>query len=93
MEKPESRIGSVVQALLLTLREHIGYESIPDVMSKGANNGTRLDVAPCSQGEPFEADHGVATPVCEPVVTGYDAMECRTRWLVREQRPPCAPRV
>ena len=43
-------------------------------MGEGAYNGTRLDISPCSQGEPFEADHGVATPVCEPMVTGYDAM-------------------
>src|SRR2546425_702521 len=72
MEEPECRVSGMIQALLSTFREHVWHQTVADVSGKGAQDPARLGVTPGDQGEPFEADHGIAAPIVKPVVTSDD---------------------
>src|SRR5882672_9867933 len=84
MEEPECRVSGMIQALLSALREHVWYETVVDVPSKGAQDPARLGVTPGDQGEPFEADHGIAAPIVKPVVASDDGAH-----LVASRVGPC----
>src|SRR6266446_10745032 len=72
MEEPECRVSGMIQALLSTLRKHVWQQTVADIASEGAQDPARLGVAPGDQGEPFEADHGIAAPIVKPVVASDD---------------------
>ena len=70
VEEPERRVGRVVQALLLALGEHVGDQAVLNVVGERAEDVARFRGSAGGEGQPFEADHGVAAPVGEPVVAG-----------------------
>src|SRR5262249_35617617 len=91
MEIPQRGIGCVVSAFVLALWEHVGDQAIFDVVREGAKNITGFEMASRREAEPLEADHGVASPIREPVIARNDCADIITRGV----RPggvsyPCA---
>ena len=72
VEEPKCRVGRVIQALRLALREQIRNQSVTHVMGEGAEDSSRHLVPARAEAQAFEADHRVAPPVGEPVVAGDD---------------------
>ena len=72
VKEPERRVGRVIQPFLRALRKHVRDEAIPDVMPEGAEDVAGLPLAARAQGQPLEADHRVAAPVGEPMITSDD---------------------
>ena len=72
VEEPERGVGRVIEAFLLALGEHIGDQAVADVVGEGAQDVAGLAVPAGRQRQAFQADHGVAAPVGEPVVAGDD---------------------
>ena len=72
VEEPERGVGGVVESLLLALGEEVGDEAVADVVGEGAEDVAGLAVPAGAEGQPLQADHGVAAPVGEPVVAGDD---------------------
>src|SRR5205823_8532300 len=70
MKIPQGGIGRVVQTLLLALRKQVRDQTFVDVMRERPQNVSCLDVAARSQGQSLEADHGVAAPICKPMIAG-----------------------
>ena len=75
MEEPEGRIGRVIEAVLLTFREHIRDQAVADVASKHPEDVAGLGRPTGRQRQPFETDHRVAAPVREPGVAGDDGVD------------------
>src|ERR1043166_8720725 len=72
MKEPQRRVGGVVESLRFAFGKQIRDQAIANVMGEGAKNVARFSMPPGHQRESFEADHGVAAPVGEPVVAGDD---------------------
>src|SRR5262245_17281356 len=72
MEVPERRVRGVIQALVLMLWEHVWYQAIANVMRKRPENVACFYMTTGAQSQAFEADHGVAAPVCKPVISRAD---------------------
>ena len=70
VEEPERRIRGVVQALLGSLRKHVRNQPVAHVVAERPQDVARLALPARAEREPFEADHGVAAPIREPVVAG-----------------------
>ena len=83
VEEPEGGVGGVVEPLGPPVGEEVGDQAVADVVGEGAEDVAGLVVPPGRQGQPFEADHGVAAPVGEPVVAGDDGADL----LARGMRP------
>src|SRR5262245_45051148 len=82
MEVPQSGIRCVVQAFVLAFGEHLGYPSIFDVVRESAENIPGFRMASGGQRQPLEADHRVASPIREPVITRdhrANIVACRLR--------------
>src|SRR3954468_661785 len=69
MKKPKARVGRMVKTIVLSLRKHVRYQPILHVMGKRPQYPASFCEAPGSQRQSFEADHGVAAPIREPVIT------------------------
>ena len=72
MEEPERGVGRVVFSLFRNIRKHVRDQSVPNVIGKCAQDVTCLQPSASRQGQPLEADHGIAAPVGEPMVSGDD---------------------
>ena len=72
VEEPERRVRRVIEAFLLPLGEHVRDQAVADVVRGRSQDVPSLDVAARRERQPFEADHRVAAPVGEPVVSGDD---------------------
>ncbi len=72
VEEPQRGVGRVIQPIVLPFRKEVGDEPVPDVRGERAQDVARLAVPSRGEGQPFEADHRVAAPVREPVITGDD---------------------
>src|ERR1043165_4664247 len=72
VEEPERRVGSVVEALVRAVGEHVGDEAVAYVLAEGSENPAGLAEAARGEGDTFQTYHRVAAPVCEPVVAGDD---------------------
>src|SRR4051812_35489545 len=70
MEIPQCGVRGVVEPLPFALGKKIRYQSVTNVVAEGAEDIACFDLATRGKGEAFEADHGVAAPVGEPVVAG-----------------------
>ena len=57
---------------MLAVGKHVGEEPVAHVAGKRPQDETRFPLAAGGQREPFEADHRVASPVGEPVITRDD---------------------
>ena len=83
VKEPQRGVGGVVESFALALGEHVGNESVADIVGEGPQDIARLDVPAGGQGQAFEADHGVAAPVGEPVIAGDD----RADFIARRPGP------
>src|SRR3954471_17359815 len=81
VKEPESGIGRMVKAFILAFRKHVGDEPIANVMREGPQDVSGLGMATGREREPFEADHGVASPVGKPVISG----DYRSNLITRSQ--------
>src|SRR5207244_9124789 len=70
VKKPQSGVGGMIKPFLFSIRKHVWDEPIANVMGEGAQNISRFQTAPGNEGETFERNHGIASPIGEPVVTG-----------------------
>ncbi len=70
MEEPQRRVGRVVQALALAVREHVGDQPVARVLRERPKDQRRFARAASRQRQTFQADHRVASPVREPVIAG-----------------------
>ena len=72
VEEPEGRVRRVVQAFLRPFGEHVRDQAIADVVPERAKDVSRFALAAGAERQPFEADHGVAPPISEPMVSRDD---------------------
>ncbi len=72
VEEPERGVGGVVEAFVFAIGEEVGDQAVADVVGEGAQDPAGFVVAAGGEGEAFEADHGVAAPIGEPMVAGDD---------------------
>ena len=72
MKEPERGISRMVQRLPLSLGKQIRKQAVLDIVGKGSQNGSGFLLTTGAQREPFQADHRVASPIREPVVSGDD---------------------
>src|SRR5580765_8486097 len=68
MKEPEGSIGSMVQALIFSLRKKIWDQALADVIGESSQDPSRLGKSPGRERQALETDHGVASPVGEPMV-------------------------
>src|SRR2546428_6179223 len=68
MEEPQGGISGMIQALLFPLGEQVGNETVMHIVRERAENIAGFVVAPRGEGKALQADHGIATPIGEPVV-------------------------
>src|SRR6476660_9270191 len=68
MEVPQSGISRVVQPLILSFRKHVWDQAILNVVGKCAQDVSSFDLTARNQGQPFQTDHCVSSPIGEPVV-------------------------
>src|SRR2546426_12392663 len=90
VEKPKSCIGSVIEPLALSLGKHVGDESVLQVLRERSQNVSGFRNPARREGQALEADHRIASPICEPVIARNDCAlrseerrvgkECRSRW-------------
>ena len=72
VKEPERRVGRVIEPFAAPVGEHVGDQSIANVVREGAKDQRRLAFATGRQRQPLETDHRVTSPVGEPVVAGDD---------------------
>ena len=82
MKVPERRIGRMVERFALPFGKEIRQQPILDIVGKRPQNRSRFLVTTGAQRETFQADHRVASPVGEPVVSGND----RSRFIAGRPR-------
>ena len=70
VEEPERRVGGVVERRPLAFGKQVGDQPVADVVGERAEDVAGLGVPAGGQRQAFEADHGVAAPVGEPVIAG-----------------------
>src|SRR5690349_8175506 len=68
VEEPESRVGGVVKAVVFAFRKHVGDKAVANVVGKSTQDISSFRVSSRWERQSFEADHGVAAPVGEPVI-------------------------
>src|SRR5262249_45524544 len=79
VKKPERRVGGVIKTFLLPIREHVWDEPVADVMGECSQNISGLQTTTGDKAETFQRNHGVASPVGEPMITGDDSSHVVTR--------------
>jgi hypothetical protein len=72
VKEPKRCVGGVVDPGVVALREHVRNETVLHIVRKGSEDVARLGIAAGDESQALEADHGVATPVGEPVVARND---------------------
>src|SRR5262249_5137157 len=70
VKEPERRVGRMIAPLPFAFGEQVRDQSVAHVMREGPKDPTGLGQPPRGERQPFEADHGIAPPVGEPVVAG-----------------------
>src|SRR5205085_8979053 len=70
VKKPQSRVGGMIKPFFFSIRKHVWDESIANVMREGAQNISSFQTAPGNEGETFQRNHGIASPIGEPMITG-----------------------
>src|SRR5204863_9991127 len=75
VEKPECRIRRVIKPSLRAIREHVGDQSVTDVVREGSQDVSCLEGTASNERKTFEADHGVASPISEPMVSRDDGAD------------------
>ncbi len=70
VKKPERGVRRMVQAIGSAFRKHVGNQPVADVVCESAQDEPGLGGPTGRQGQALEADHRVAAPVGEPVITG-----------------------
>src|SRR4051794_5370763 len=79
VKEPQRCVGCVIEAAVLPLGEHIWNQAIADVVRERSQDVSRFCVTASRECQPFQTDHGVATPIGKPVITGYDGAYLVTR--------------
>src|SRR5881394_603888 len=72
VKKPQRRVGGMIKPFFFSIRKHVWDEPITNVMGEGAQNISRFQAATGNESESFQRDHGIASPIGEPVITGDD---------------------
>src|SRR5205814_3941654 len=72
VEEPKRRVGGVVFAFLGAVGEHIWNQTVTDIMRECAQNVAGLEQSSRDQGQAFQTDHRVASPIGEPMISGDD---------------------
>ena len=70
VEEPEGGVGGVVEAVAVALGVQVRDQAVADGVGEGPEDVAGLAGPAGAEGQPVEADHGVAAPVGEPVVAG-----------------------
>src|SRR5437867_2147341 len=70
MEEPQGGISRMIPALLFTLGEQVGNETVMHIVRERTENVAGFVVAPRGEGKALQANHGIATPIGEPVIPG-----------------------
>src|SRR5215469_18371562 len=62
----------MIESFSRSLRKHVRDESVPYILRKGSEDISGLLYTAGYERQPFQGDHRVAAPVCEPVIAGKD---------------------
>src|SRR5450631_997479 len=74
-EEPQRRVGGIVFRGLAGVRETIGKHALVNACGVGFKDLTGDVEASGDQRQTGQRDHGVAAPICEPVIAGHDGFE------------------
>src|SRR5690349_22583711 len=69
LKVPKSRIDGVVFRDFIEIRKSIRQHALINIAGKGSQNTARDLSASCGNGEAWQTDHCVATPIAKPVIT------------------------
>src|SRR4029450_12552131 len=69
VKNPQRRIGRVIEAFARAVGKHVRDEAVADVMAERAENVPGFAISARRERQSLEADHGVAAPIGEPVIT------------------------
>ena len=72
LKEPQRGIDRVEFRGFTGIREAVRQHSLIYMSREGAQDATRNFILACRESKARESDHGVATPVTEPVVAGDD---------------------
>src|SRR5207237_5285444 len=72
VKEPKRRVGGVVSAFLGAVRKHVWNQTISDIMRERAQDVAGLEQSSRDQGQAFQANHRVASPIGEPMISGDD---------------------
>src|SRR5215467_12777070 len=72
MKEPKSCVGCMVKPLTGSFWKHVGNEPVFQIHREGAENVACLRNATRCEGQSFQADHRVSSPIGEPVVARND---------------------
>ena len=72
---PQRGVGRMIEPLLAAFGKQVGNQAVADIMRERAEDPPGFIGAAGGQREAFQADHGVAAPVGEPVVARDDAAD------------------
>src|SRR5215469_9661741 len=75
----------MIESFSRSLRKHVRDESVPYILRKGSEDISGLLHTAGYERQPFQGDHRVAAPVCEPVIAGKD----RALFVAIGMRPRC----
>src|SRR5213595_2480792 len=70
VKKPQSRVGGMIKPFFFSIWKHVWDEPITNVMGEGAQNISCFQAATLNERESFQLDHGIASPIGEPMITG-----------------------
>ena len=91
VKHPEGRVHRVVLRWLPAVGKAIRNQAPVQVTDVGVEDGTRLPEHAGPDGQPGQADHGIASPVREPVISGDHGAIRTAGW--RTRRPARNPKV
>src|SRR4051812_40172875 len=72
LEVPERRVRRVVEALAFMFRKEVGKQTVLYIVTERTQDVSGLDFTSRGESQAFKTDHGVAAPVCKPMVAGED---------------------
>src|SRR5690349_239901 len=75
VKKPKRRIGGVIKTLPLSIREHVWDEPVADIRGEGSQDISGLQTTASNERETLQRNHGVASPVGEPMIAGDDCSD------------------
>ena len=72
VKEPKRRVCRVIFPFLCAIGKHVWDQTVADIIRECAQDVACFEPTSRDQRQTFQADHRVASPICEPVIPGDD---------------------